>query len=152
LNSNRPYWAALLFLLCFVVNTAHAISIEFNKSQYEPGGARYYFTVTSWEGGGDSACSDTTAVSCSLYLVGAQGPGDYMAMVLSTYFWYDIRPSTSMTTVRNQMRGFAIPFQGSLFVPKEKGLVIIFVLALLKGSAMLGREVWSRLLALARKL
>ncbi|MHC2144552.1 MrpH family fimbial adhesin [Pseudomonas sp. 210_17 TE3656] len=138
LNSKRPYWTALLFLLCFVVNAAHAISIEFNKSQYEPGGARYYFTVTSWEGGGDSACSDTTAVSCSLYLVGAQGPGDYMAMVLSTHSWYDIRPNTSMTAVRNQMRGFSIPFQGSLFVPKDRRVSDSFCISFAQGFSYVG--------------
>jgi hypothetical protein len=118
LNSNKAYWAALFFLLCFVVNAAHAISIEFNKSQYEPGGARYYFTVTSWVGGGHYVCNDMSASSCVLYLVGAQGRGDPYALVFSTYKW-EVRPSTSMTDIRNQMRGFSIPFRGSLFVPKD---------------------------------
>ncbi|MHC2144083.1 MrpH family fimbial adhesin [Pseudomonas sp. 210_17 TE3656] len=118
LKSKRPYWTALLFLLCFVVNAAHAISIEFNKSQYEPGGARYFFTVNSWEGGGHRVCTDMTASSCGIYLVGAQGPGDPYAMVLSTYNW-EVKPKTSMTDIRNQMKGFSIPFQGSLFVPKD---------------------------------
>jgi hypothetical protein len=138
LNSNKSYWAALLFLLCFVVNAAHAISIEFNKSQYEPGGARYYFTVTSWEGGGHSVCSDTTATECILYLVGAQAPGDYQAMVFSTHRWYEIRPSTSMTTVRNQMRGFSIPFKGDLFVPKEKRVSDSFCISFAQGFRYVG--------------
>lgn len=50
LNSNRPYWAALLLLLCLMANVAHAVSIQSTRSQYEPGGVRYYFTVTAWEG------------------------------------------------------------------------------------------------------
>ena len=117
LNSNRPYWAALLFVLYLVVNTAHAVSIESTGSRYESGGVRYFFTVTSWEGGGHSICDSVRYNRCSIRLVGAQAPGDYVYMVSSTHGW-EVKPSRSMTEVRNQMSGFLIPFQGSLFVPQ----------------------------------
>jgi hypothetical protein len=137
LNGNKSYWAALFFLLCFVVNAAHAISIEFNKSQYEPGGARYYFTVTSWEGGGHYVCNDMSASSCTLYLVGAQGPGDAYAMVFSTYGW-EVKPGASMTYIRNQMKGFSIPFQGDLFVPKGSRVSDNFCISFASGYRWTG--------------
>lgn len=133
LNGNGLYRAVLILLLCLVVNTTYAVSIESTGSRYEPGGVRYYFTVTSWEGGGHYFCSDMTAVSCSLYIVGAQGFGDYRYMVRSSHGWNDINPSGSMTSVRNQMRGFSIPFNGSLFVPKEEKVSDTFCISFSQG-------------------
>ena len=137
LNSNKSYWAALLFLLCLVGSAAHAVTIQSTRSQYEVGGVRYYFTVTSWEGNGDSFCNDMQAVTCALYLVGAQRPGEYQSMVLGTNNWR-IKPSTSMTTVRNQMSGFSIPFESSLFVPKEKKISDSFCISFAQGYSYAG--------------
>jgi len=137
LNSNRSYWAALLFLLCLVGSAAHAVTIQSTRSQYEVGGVRYYFTVTSWEGNGDSFCNDMQAATCSLYLVGAQRPGEYQSMVLGTHYWW-IKPSTSMTAVRKQMSGFSIPFESSLFVPKEKKISDSFCISFAQGYSYVG--------------
>jgi hypothetical protein len=43
-------WAAFLFIVCLGVSSAYAISIESTGSRYEPGGVRYFFTVTTFGG------------------------------------------------------------------------------------------------------
>lgn len=111
----RACRAAFLLLICLITNTAHAVSIVSTGSRYESGGVRYYFTVTQWEGTTDRICSDMTALRCDLRIYGLQPPSDYIG---STHYWNGIKPSTSLTEVRNQMKGFSIPFHGTLFVPK----------------------------------
>lgn len=131
LSSYRLFGAVFLFLVCLVANTADAVSIKSTGSRYEPGGVRYFFTVTGWLGG-DSFCSDTRAVTCSLSLVGAQAPDNYYYMVSSQYYW-KIKPSTNMTVVINQMSGFSIPFNGSLFVPKDSRVSNSFCITFAQG-------------------
>lgn len=117
LNRYRTNRAVLLFLLCLVTNVAHAISIKSTRSVYESDGIRYYFTVTNWGLNGVKVCDDMTATTCNLRIAGAQSPGDPAYMVDSKYFW-PVKPSASMSEVLRQMKGFSIPFEGSLFVPK----------------------------------
>jgi len=134
-SKNKFYWPAFLYLLWFVTKTANAVSIEFTGSRYEFGGVRYYFTVTAWEGGGHSFCNDMTAAECHLSLVGAQAPGQYWGLVISTHYWSGIKPSTSMAYVLDQMqrRGFSIPFKGSLFVPKDNKTSDSFCISFAQG-------------------
>lgn len=127
-----------MLLTCLTTNIAHAVSIESTGSRYENGGTRYYFTVTSWEGGNHNFCNDMTASECHLMLVGAQHPGDYYAMVISKHYWQRIKPSNSMTTVRSQMQGFSIPFQGSLFVPKEQKISEEFCISFAQAYSYVG--------------
>lgn len=112
------YRVVFFVFLLTLSGLSHAVSIISTKSEYVLGGVEYYFTVTDWVSGNDKFCNDTTASSCGLSIVGARSPGDYSHMVSSQYGW-EIKPSTSMKDVFDQMRkkGFSIPFHGSLFVP-----------------------------------
>lgn len=120
LNSKSQCWAAFLFLLCLVVSSAKAVTIESTGSQYEPGGVRYYFTITSFDVGGDHFCDDMSAVICNLSIRGLMGPGNVTSSVFSDYYWSRLTPTTDMWDLYWQMRrqnGFKTPFQGNLFVP-----------------------------------
>lgn len=105
------------WLICAASHTAYAVSIESTGSQYEPGGVRYFFTVTQWEGKEEGFCNDSAAIRCYLSINGAQRPGDFFYMVSSDHWWAGLYPTSSMYVLKHQMKGFSVPFKGSLFVP-----------------------------------
>lgn len=111
---------------------SHALTIESTRSEYESGGIRYYFTVTSWGLNGVKVCDDMTATTCGLRIVGVKSPGDYSYMVEGNYYW-EIEPSHSMSDIRKQMKGFSIPFEGSLLVPRYPPISNSFCITFAQG-------------------
>lgn len=108
-------------MLSCVVSTSYAIAIVSTGAQRESDGVRFFFTVTEWEGP-HRICHELTFVECGVQIVGAQyeGSGSWQDIVLGTHRWPGLKPNVSMTEIRKQMKGFGIPFKGSLFVPDEK--------------------------------
>lgn len=115
----------------FVISySAVAVEIESTGSRNEENGVRYFFTVTQWEGGGDNFCRDLSARTCDLTIAGVLGPGYHAS---SSYYWYNLRPNSTMTDLRTTMSNsigvgstvFTIPFRGSIFVPGPRRSICI---------------------------
>lgn len=126
----RVIWLWSIFVIS---DSAIAVEIESTGSRNEDNGVRYFFTVTQWEGGGDNFCRDFSARTCNLSIAGILGPGH---LASSSYYWYNLRPNSTMTNLRTTMSNsigagstsFTIPFRGSIFVPTpHRSLCISFV-------------------------
>ena len=109
-------------VVCFIFlfslsSISAAVVITSTKSQYEPAGVRYYFTVTDWDSG-VPLCNDTSATRCTLIIAGARSPDDFMGLISDGRSW-SVTPS-SMQNVYSQMnrQGFSVPYDGSILVPK----------------------------------
>jgi len=126
------------FIFLFSLSSISAAAvITPTKSQYEPAGVRYYFTVTDWDSG-VPLCNDTSATRCTLTIAGAQSPDDFMGMI-SDRSW-SVTPS-SMQNVYSQLnrQGFFVPYEGSILVPKgtqtSSGFCIVFAQGYSRGSS-----------------
>lgn len=135
----RLIWLWSVFIIS---DSAIAVEIESTGSRNENNGVRYFFTVTQWEGGGDNFCRDLSARTCNLTIAGVLGPG-YLAS--SSYYWYNLRPNSTMTDLRTTMSNsigvgatvFRIPFKGSIFVPgARRSLCISFVQQFVYGGGI----------------
>ncbi|MFV3336561.1 hypothetical protein ACNFB1_05160 [Pseudomonas sp. NY15349] len=108
-------------LLCGAAVQAHAISITTTKSEYVPGGVRYYFEVTSWGNElSNSPCSTNESVYtiCRVELSARiassynRSVGDYASWEVSP------RRNSNMGQLLKDLenKGFRIPLRGSIFV------------------------------------
>ena len=122
--------SALLSVLLLDTKSANAVAIESTEAQYEPGGVRFFFTVSRWENTGVTFCDDMTAKWCHLHIQLIQSTGQNVA---SSYNWRNLTPTRSMTEVRQQMTGFSIPFNGSIFVPDEREIGPDFCIGFMQG-------------------
>ncbi|MCO7612840.1 hypothetical protein NJH83_21645 [Pseudomonas chlororaphis] len=138
----RLIWLGFVFITSY---SAIAVEIESTGSTNANGGVYYFFTVTQWEGGGDDFCRDLSARTCNLTIVGISTAGAYEK---SHYYWYNLRPNSTMTDLRISMSNsigvgstsFGIPFRGSIFVPGPfRNLCISFVQQLDYGGGILTR-------------
>jgi len=111
------YRVAFFIFLFSLSALAHAVVISSTKSRYEPAGIRFYFTVSDWMNGGGTFCENLDAPLCTIYIFGAQSPGNSSWMTGGGGFW-EVKPSPTMEGVLAQMQGFSIPYHGSLLVPK----------------------------------
>jgi hypothetical protein len=107
---------------------AHAITITPTKSEYEPGGVRYYFVVSSWypsNTGEPSPClsNDPAITLCPVYLVAHKPPGYFHSVGFHPTSWRVPirRGSWSIYYLLKDMetKGFQIPYIGSIFVPQQ---------------------------------
>lgn len=112
-----------LLSLFMIFTSANAVSLVSNGSRNEPGGVRYYFTVTDWlSGDGFGFCTDLNARLCDLFIV-AVGEGDELLRhaVFSEYRWTGMNSRLTLAELYKEMnsRGFYVPFRGSILVPES---------------------------------
>ncbi|PNA02124.1 MULTISPECIES: hypothetical protein [unclassified Pseudomonas] len=138
-KSTRYSRFALAIIVATVIGRAQAVTIVSDESRIEPGGTRYYFTVTDWNSGGGAYCTDLRAVSCNLSIHGVHGAGNYMRMISSGNYWR-LTPSTSMSSIYSQLstQGFRIPFHGSVLVPKTTTIDDRFCISFTEGYSYEG--------------
>jgi len=118
---------ALAAMLLFGVATqSHAITIETTKSEYVPGGARYYFVVTNWGYLWESSpCgfSGSNATTCTISLIALHDTNQGFEAVGSYASWsVPLRPDSNMGDLLRDLesKGFGIPLSGSIFVESGK--------------------------------
>ncbi|MFJ7141210.1 hypothetical protein [Pseudomonas protegens] len=112
-----------LISLFMIFTNANAVSLASSGSRNEPGGVRYYITVTDWlSGNGFGFCTDFDAMKCDLFIV-AVGESDELLKhaVFSEYRWNGMNSKLSLRELYEEMRkqGFSVPFYGSIFVPSS---------------------------------
>ncbi|HDZ3441791.1 hypothetical protein I5K02_27980 [Pseudomonas aeruginosa] len=112
----------LIATFCFaLVQGAFAVNFVSTDSRYEPGGVRYFFTVTEW--GGDfgfcKAPSNEIWKGCYIEIAALRKPGVNEGVIYGTYRWGPLKVNSSMDELYRQMSGFEIPFHGSIFVPSN---------------------------------
>lgn len=121
----KKRYATALLLSCTMFQ-AHAINIAQTKSQYEPGGVRYEFTVTEWEPSSSSIMNPCTSYNikntiCTVYLVSYRAPGQGIASI--AYAGWDTQlggdESWGGLLSKLNQKGFHIPFSGSLLVDTQ---------------------------------
>lgn len=113
-----------MMLLCGMSAQARDPVITVTKSEYAPGGARYYFVVSSW---GyelmDSPCSsnDPLFTLCTVYL--DVRDGSYRYYPVANYSTWDVpvRRNSYMGDLLKDLiqKGFQIPLSGSVFVDQK---------------------------------
>lgn len=114
-------------LLSAAALQAHAITITTTESRYEPGGTRYYFTVSDWmsgEAGRPNPCQsdDPRQTICRVGLVANRRPGNYSSV--GRYADWEVpvrRGSSSMQQLQwdLQAKGLRMPLSGSIFVSRQ---------------------------------
>jgi len=114
--------ALAAMLLWVVTPQSHAVTITTTKSEYAPGGARYYFVVSSWGYPGNSSpCSDPRSgfTHCAIILTAQKISTPYYSPV-SEYATWDVpvRNNSNMGELLQDLegKGFRIPLSGSIFV------------------------------------
>lgn len=127
--ATKPRSALAAVLLCGAAVQAHAITINPTKSEYEPGGVRYHFVVSSWypsNTGEPSPClSDNPALTlCPIRLVVNKGPGSYNPVGYNPALYWEVpirRGTWSIYYLLNDLekKGFRIPYSTSVFVPQK---------------------------------
>ncbi|MCL9657638.1 hypothetical protein [Pseudomonas protegens] len=116
--------ALAAMLLCGAAFQAYAITITTTKSEYVPGGMRYYFEVTSW---GSELISSPCSTNESIYTVciirlSARITSSYNRTVGDYAVWeVPVRRSSYMGDLLRDLesKGFRIPLSGSIFVDSE---------------------------------
>lgn len=133
------YRVAFFIFLLSLSSLSYAVLITSTKSQYEPGGIRFYFTVTSWKDGGGKFCDDMSAVSCTLQIYGVQSPGNNSYMTPADGYW-EIKPQQTMEWVFTAMQrsGFSIPHKGSVLVRKGTPLSDTYCISFATGYRWAG--------------
>lgn len=118
--------ALTLVLLCGFAVHVQAFRITATESRYEPGGVRYYFTVSNWstsDSGRHPCVRDDPGVKTCNISLGVLVRPSASGTVGRGYFWeFPIRrqPSSLGDLLVDLMKaGFSMPFNGSIFVPTE---------------------------------
>ncbi|WP_159388361.1 MrpH family fimbial adhesin [Pseudomonas sp. R32] len=125
-------------LLCGAVVQAHAISIYPTKSEYEPGGVRYYFVVNDFGPVNmKSPCATYSAANgvCRIFLAATTRPDYYIPVGVYSTWDVPIRPGSNLLQLQKDLesKGFQIPLRGSVLVTDKTvfpNLCISFAAAL----------------------
>lgn len=108
-------------LLCGAVVQAHAISIYPTKSEYEPGGVRYYFVVNDFGPVNTrSPCATYSEANdvCRIFLAATTIPSYYMPVGVYSTWDVPIRSGSNLGQLQKDLesKGFQIPLRGSVLV------------------------------------